>query len=42
MKKIGKIHYPSKENRKFEEIESFLDGKKSQKWDDWEVMKTTK
>ena len=28
--KIGKIHYPSKENHKFEEIESFLDGKKSQ------------
>ena len=32
----------SKENRKFEEIESFLDGKKSQKWDDWEVMKDCK
>ena len=32
----------SKENRKFEEIESFLDGKKSQKWDDWEVMKDSK
>lgn len=25
-----------------EEIESFLDGKKSQKWDDWEVMKDSK
>lgn len=32
----------SKENRKFEEIESFLDRKKSQKWDDWEVMKDSK
>ena len=32
----------SKENRKFEEIESFLDGRKSQKWDDWEVMKDSK
>ena len=32
----------SKENRKFEEIESFLDEKKSQKWDDWEVMKDSK
>lgn len=32
----------SKENRKFEEIGSFLDGKKSQKWDDWEVMKDSK
>ena len=32
----------SKENRKFEEIESFLDGKKPQKWDDWEVVKDSK
>ena len=38
--KIGKIHYPKEKKKpKFEEIESFLDGKKSQKWDDWEVMK---
>lgn len=29
----------SKENRKFEEIESFLDKNKSQKWEDWEVIK---
>src|SRR5690554_6129445 len=26
----------------FEEIESFLDGKKPQKWDDWEVVKDSK
>lgn len=32
----------SKENRKFEEAESFLDEKKSQKWDDWEVVKDSK
>lgn len=32
----------SKENRKFEEIESFLDDKKNQKWDDWEVVKDSK
>lgn len=32
----------SKENRKFEEIESFLDEKKSQKWDDWQVVKDSK
>ena len=29
------------ENRKFEEIESFLDGKKISKWDDW-AMKDSK
>tara|TARA_R110001592_G_C13056867_1_gene740636 strand:- start:39 stop:1256 length:1218 start_codon:yes stop_codon:yes gene_type:complete len=32
----------SKENRKFEEIASFLDQKKSQKWEDWEVVKDSK
>ena len=32
----------SKENRKFEEAESFLDEKKSQKWDDWKVVKDSK
>jgi transposase len=32
----------SKENRKFEEAESFLDEKKSQKWDDYEVVKDSK
>lgn len=31
----------SKENRKFEELESFLDEKK-QKWDDWELIKDSK
>ena len=41
-KKSVKFIIRSKENRKFEEIESFLDGKKSQKWDDWEVMKDSK
>nr|WP_314493336.1 IS4 family transposase [uncultured Chryseobacterium sp.] len=32
----------SKENRKFEEAESFLDEKKSQKWNDWKVAKDKK
>src|SRR5690554_7517618 len=32
----------SKESRKFEEIESFLNEKKPQKWDDWEVVKDGK
>ena len=32
----------SKDNRKFEEIESFLDAKESPKWDDWEVLKDSK
>ncbi|MBV6881986.1 transposase [Chryseobacterium sp. FP211-J200] len=32
----------SKENRKFEEAESFLDEKKSQKWNDWKVVKDKK
>ncbi|WP_312906543.1 MULTISPECIES: IS4 family transposase [Sphingobacterium] len=32
----------SKDNRKFEEIESFLDEKESPKWDDWEVLKDSK
>lgn len=32
----------SKENRKFEELESFLDEKKHQKWDDWEIIKDSK
>jgi len=32
----------SKENRKFEEMESFFNEKKSQKWDDWEVIKDSK
>lgn len=32
----------SKDNRKFEEIESFLEAKKSLKWDDWEVLKDSK
>lgn len=29
----------SKDNRKFEEMESFLEPKKPLKWDDWEVLK---
>lgn len=32
----------SKENRKFEEIESFMDENKPQKWEDWEVLKDSK
>jgi transposase len=32
----------SKENRKFEEIESFLDPENIQKWNDWEVIKDSK
>lgn len=33
----------SKENRKFEEVESFLNTKnKPQKWEDWEVLKDSK
>lgn len=32
----------SKDNRKFEEIESFLEAKKSLTWDDWEVLKDSK
>ncbi len=32
----------SKENRKFEESESFLNPENPQKWDDWEVIKDSK
>ena len=32
----------SKENRKFEEIESFLKNSKFSKWDDWEILKDSK
>lgn len=32
----------SKENRKFEETVSFLNEKKVEKWDDWEVVKDSK
>ncbi|MFW2135469.1 IS4 family transposase [Chryseobacterium sp. TY4] len=32
----------SKENRKFEELDSFLDPKNVQKWDDWQVVKDSK
>lgn len=32
----------SKENRKFEEIESFLETENPLKWDDWEVIKDSK
>lgn len=32
----------SKENRKFEEIESFLKTEKPVKWDDWEVIKDSR
>ena len=32
----------SKENRKFEEIESFLKNSKLSKWDDWEILKDSK
>lgn len=32
----------SKDNRKFEEMESFLEPKKPLKWDDWEVLKDSK
>lgn len=32
----------SKENRKFEEIESFLDSENPVKWEDWEVLKDSK
>lgn len=32
----------SKDNRKFEEMESFLDAKTSLKWDDWEVLKDSR
>jgi hypothetical protein len=32
----------SKENRKFEEIESFLETENALKWDDWEVIKDSK
>jgi len=32
----------SKENRKFEETGSFLNEKKVEKWDDWEVVKDSK
>ena len=32
----------SKENRKFEEIESFLKNSKPSKWDDWEILKDSK
>lgn len=32
----------SKDNRKFEEMESFLEPKKPLKWNDWEVLKDSK
>ncbi len=32
----------SKENRKFEELESFLDAENVQKWDDWHLVKDSK
>lgn len=32
----------AKENRKFTEMESFLDSKNIQKWDDWEIIKDSK
>jgi len=32
----------SKENRKFDELESFLEAKNVQKWDDWKVVKDSK
>lgn len=32
----------SKDNRKFEEMESFLDAKTSLKWDDWQVLKDSR
>lgn len=32
----------SKENRKFEELESFLNSKNTPKWNDWEVIKDSK
>lgn len=32
----------SKENRKFEEIESFLDTGNLQKWEDWKVIRDSK
>ncbi|NML69489.1 IS4 family transposase [Chryseobacterium sp. RP-3-3] len=32
----------SKENRKFEELESFLGSENVQKWEDWEVIKDSK
>lgn len=32
----------SKENRKFEEVESLIEPKKSLKWEDWEVLKDSK
>jgi transposase len=40
--KLVKFIIRSKENRKFEESESFLDEEKSQKWDGWEVVKDSK
>ena len=40
--KTVKFIIRSKENRKFEEMESFLDQKKSHKWDDWEVVRDSK
>lgn len=41
-KKLIKFIIRSKENRKFEEIESFFDEKKPEKWEDWEVIKDSK
>jgi len=32
----------SKENRKFEEVESFLKSENIQKWADWEVVKDSR
>ncbi|GAB1347211.1 hypothetical protein MASR1M104_21100 [Cloacibacterium normanense] len=32
----------SKENRKFEEVESYLTSQGSERWDDWRVLKDSK
>lgn len=40
--KAVKFIIRSKENRKFEELESFLNPKNTPKWNDWEVIKDSK
>lgn len=40
--KYVKFIIRSKENQKFEEVESFLDSENIQKWNDWEVIKDSK
>lgn len=40
--KLLKFIIRSKENRKYEEIESFIKAEKPIKWDDWEVIKDSK